>query len=276
MAFLSFFVLHGLLVLVAFATLLWQISSIVTAIYIFKDAQSRGMKAGKWVWLSLLSLLGLIIYITGKKDGKNSKCPACGCEIKTGWDFCPVCSADLTGLQKETVAQQSKAPLKGAIALYVLLPLVVCVCQICAVIFPSSSIDFFKKQNYTVDELMYVYNPAYEWVTECEQDEEYTVFADYNERADVAIIYTKGWIAEGAELKLSGKSNFFGIRRENLKHIPMNAKCPTFKIHFISIIVSDSYNITVVRDVLDGFDCVEAYSGDEQVNVKITKEGVFP
>ena len=56
MAFLSFFVLHGLLVLVAFVTLLWQISSIVTAIYIFKDAQSRGMKAGKWVWLSLLSL----------------------------------------------------------------------------------------------------------------------------------------------------------------------------------------------------------------------------
>ena len=264
MAFLSFFVLHGLLVLVAFATLLWQISSIVTAIYIFKDAQSRGMKAGKWVWLSLLSLLGLIIYIAIKKDDKNSRCPACGCEIKTGWDFCPACSFDLTGLQKEAVAQQSKAPLKGAIALYVLLPLVVCVCLICAVIFPSSSIDFFKKQNYTVDELMHVYNPAYEWVTECEQDEEYTVFADYNERTDVAIIYTKGWIAEGAELELSGKSNFFGITELNIE-LPQR-----------DFIVSDSYNITVVRDVLDGFDCVEAYSGDEQVNVKITKEGVFP
>ncbi len=263
MAFLSFFVLHGVLALVAFATLSWQITSIVIAIYIFKDAQRRGMKAGKWVWLSLLSLLGFIIYIAIKKDDRNSKCPSCGGEVKTGWDFCPVCSVDLTGLQKEAVVQQSKAPLKGAIALYVLLPLTVCVCLVCTVLFSSSPIGEFKKQVYTIEELAVEYPTAYEWVKECDKDKEHDVFVDYSEYRDVAVIYTKGWIAEGAELKLSGKSNFFGATEVNIK-LPQG-----------EFIVSDGYNITVVRGVEKNFDCIEAYSGDEQVEVKLTEEGII-
>lgn len=262
MAFLSL-LLSGMSVLMIFATVSWQISSIAVAYYIFKDAQKRGMKAGRWLWLSVLCLLGLAIYIVARRDIANEKCPSCGTEVKAGWDFCPVCSADLTGLQKEAVAQQNKAPLKGAIALYVILPLTVCVCLVCTVLFSSSPIGEFKKQVYTIEELAVEYPTAYEWVKECDKDKEHDVFVDYSEYRDVAVIYTKGWIAEGAELKLSGKSNFFGATEVNIK-LPQG-----------EFIVSDGYNITVVRGVEKNFDCIEAYSGDEQVEVKLTEEGII-
>ena len=221
------------------------------------------MKAGKWLWLSVLCLLGLAIYIVARRDIANEKCPSCGTEIKAGWDFCSACSADLTDFPKESPAKQSKAPLKGAIALYVLLPLTVCVCLVCTVLFSSSPIGEFKKQVYTIEELAVEYPTAYEWVKECDKDKEHDVFVDYSEYRDVAVIYTKGWIAEGAELKLSGKSNFFGATEVNIK-LPQG-----------EFIVSDGYNITVVRGVEKNFDCIEAYSGDEHVEVKLTEEGII-
>lgn len=64
-------------------------------------------------------------------------------------------------------------------------------------------------------------------------------------------------------MKLSGKSNFFGATEVNIK-LPQG-----------EFIVSDGYNITVVRGVEKNFDCIEAYSGDEQVEVKLTEEGII-
>lgn len=262
MAFLSL-VLSGVSVLMIFATVSWQISSIAVAYYIFKDAQKRGMKAGRWMWLSLLCLLGLAIYIVARKDIANERCPSCGIEVKAGWTFCSVCSADLTDFPKETPAKQSKAPLRAAIALYVLLPLSVCACLVCTVLFSTGPIEGFRKQVYTAEELAVEYPTAYEWVKECDKDKEHTVFVDYGKYTDVAVIYTKGWIAEGAELSLSGESNYFGATEVNIK-LPQN-----------EFIVSDGYNITVVRGVEENFDCIEAYSGDKKVEIKLTEEGII-
>ncbi|MBQ8784067.1 MAG: hypothetical protein IJZ57_09915 [Clostridia bacterium] len=47
MAFMSFAFLYAVIGLVLFTLVAWQVSSVIIAVYIFRDAQKREMKAGK-------------------------------------------------------------------------------------------------------------------------------------------------------------------------------------------------------------------------------------
>ncbi len=259
MAFMSFAFLYAVIGLILFTLVAWQVSSVVIAVYIFRDAQKREMNAGKWVWLSLLNLVGFIIYIARRKDLIRSKCSACGFGIKNGWKFCPECASPIVGSDKNIAPKQKKTPLKAAIAFHIIFPAVLLACVVGGVTLTSEPIEYFSTESFEKEEFL-IYNPdVSQWVKECDEDKKHSVFVLYNEEKGEAIIYTKGWIGEGAEPKLSGKSNFFRITELNIE-LPQG-----------EFIVSDGYNITVVRDVWDGFECIEAYSGDKQIEIKFEK-----
>lgn len=259
MAFMSFAFLYAVIGLVFFALVAWQVSSVIISVYIFRDAQKREMNAGKWVWLSLLNLIGFIIYVAKRKELKKSECSSCSFGVKDNWNFCPKCSTPLINPEKKTVPKQSKKPLKTAIAFHIVFPVVLLACVVGGVTLTSEPIEYFSTESFEKEDFL-IYNPdVSQWVKECDEDKKHSVFVLHNEEKGEAIIYTKGWIGEGAEPKLSGKSNFFRITELNIE-LPQG-----------EFIVSDGYNITVVRDVWDGFDCIEAYSGDKQIDVKLEK-----
>jgi hypothetical protein len=78
---------------------------LVLAIWVYKDAESRGMSGALWALIVFfLGLIGLIIYIlvrsssTGPQQqqpaGTGRVCPACGRPIPMDAQVCPYCGKD--------------------------------------------------------------------------------------------------------------------------------------------------------------------------------------
>ncbi len=268
MAFMSFAFLYAVIGLVIFALVAWQVSSVVIAVFIFRDAQKREMKAGKWVWLSLLNLIGFIIYVAKRKDLKKAECSSCGFGVKDNWKLCPMCSTPLLNIEKKTAPKQSKKPLKTAIAFHVIFPVVVLVSVVFSALFVSDPVDSFNTEICTKEAVFSeYYDPQIEqWINDCDNDKNHTVFVLYkdgkNGRINNAIIYTKGWISSEAEPELMGEYNFFEITEMKLL-LPEDKSAN-----------SDDYSLTIVRNVYDGFDKIEAFSGDEKVNIKLEKTDI--
>ena len=95
---------------------------ILVAVYVYRDANRRGMNAVLWMLVALLtpSLLGLIIYLLVRNNYSDLTCPncntpveesyvvcpncrtklrptceACGTAVQTSWKVCPHCGTDL-------------------------------------------------------------------------------------------------------------------------------------------------------------------------------------
>lgn len=69
------------------------------SVYVYKDAQKRGME--QWMWMCIAvfipNLIGLIIYILARNkiiEGK-CKCINCGSLISDKFEICPYCGTDL-------------------------------------------------------------------------------------------------------------------------------------------------------------------------------------
>jgi heme/copper-type cytochrome/quinol oxidase subunit 2 len=82
--------------------LLWFIVWIIIAIWVYKDAESRGMNGALWlIVVIILGIIGLIIYLLvragekGKKEEIKRICPQCGRVIKEDVKFCPYCGKEL-------------------------------------------------------------------------------------------------------------------------------------------------------------------------------------
>jgi hypothetical protein len=80
----------------SFLSLLW----IVLAVWVYRDAESRGMSGVLWALLVFIgNLVGILIYLIVRSErkpvsaeGKMSlTCPACGQTSASNYKFCPHC-----------------------------------------------------------------------------------------------------------------------------------------------------------------------------------------
>lgn len=65
--------------------------------YISRDARRRGMSALLWTLIAILipNCLGIILYFI-LRQSRTKKCPQCGNNARTEFNFCPRCSCKLS------------------------------------------------------------------------------------------------------------------------------------------------------------------------------------
>lgn len=70
---------------------------ILVAVYVYRDANKRGMNALLWMLIALLtpSLLGLIIYLLVRNNYSDLKCPNCDATVEETYVVCPNCRTKL-------------------------------------------------------------------------------------------------------------------------------------------------------------------------------------
>lgn len=85
-----------------FFMLFWFVIWIIIAIWVYRDAESRGMNGALWlIVVIILGIVGLIIYLLvragekGKKEEIKRICPQCGRVIKEDVKYCPNCGKEL-------------------------------------------------------------------------------------------------------------------------------------------------------------------------------------
>jgi heme/copper-type cytochrome/quinol oxidase subunit 2 len=83
--------------------IVWLVIGILIAIWVYKDAESRGMNGALWLIVVILTgIIGLIIYLLvragekGKREeGVKRICPQCGRVVKEDVKYCPHCGKEL-------------------------------------------------------------------------------------------------------------------------------------------------------------------------------------
>ncbi|MBN2199440.1 MAG: zinc ribbon domain-containing protein [Candidatus Aminicenantes bacterium] len=89
---------HGLFFPLSMLSILW----LLLAVWVYKDAEGRGMNGLLWALLVFVgNLIGLIIYLIVRSERKAAEtlgpaavktvCPSCGADVSAGFKFCPNC-----------------------------------------------------------------------------------------------------------------------------------------------------------------------------------------
>ena len=70
---------------------------ILIGIYVYRDANKRGMNAVLWTLIALLtpSFLGLIIYLLVRNNYSDLTCPNCNAQVEESYVVCPNCRTKL-------------------------------------------------------------------------------------------------------------------------------------------------------------------------------------
>lgn len=79
------------IVLLAFAL------PVFIGVYVYRDANKRGMNGVLWMLVAILAptFLGLIIYLLVRGNHSDMSCPACGTRVTETYMVCPNCGAKL-------------------------------------------------------------------------------------------------------------------------------------------------------------------------------------
>ena len=66
-------------------------------VYVYRDANRRGMNAALWTLVAILapSLIGFIIYLLVRNSSSDMLCPRCDTPVKEDYVLCPNCGAKL-------------------------------------------------------------------------------------------------------------------------------------------------------------------------------------
>ncbi len=86
----------GILFLLILIPLIFGIP-ILIAVYVYRDANKRGMNAILWMLIALLapSFLGLIIYLLVRNNYSDLTCPNCNAPVEESFLVCPNCRTKL-------------------------------------------------------------------------------------------------------------------------------------------------------------------------------------
>ena len=104
---LGFGLLAGALCLLP---IVWFVVAILIAIWVYRDAESRGMSGALWLIICLVGgIIGLIIYLVVRKDKVSTGagtmpsgspttqyCKYCGAPLSADSKFCPKCGKEQT------------------------------------------------------------------------------------------------------------------------------------------------------------------------------------
>jgi len=84
--------------------LIWFVIAILLCVWVYRDAESRGMSGVLWLIVVLISsIIGLIVYLIVRKEKPTAPapapvtriCPQCGRVIPPEVKFCPHCGKEL-------------------------------------------------------------------------------------------------------------------------------------------------------------------------------------
>lgn len=80
-----------------FVAALFLVLPILIGVYVYRDANSRGMNAALWTLIAALapSGIGLIIYLVVRSDYNSFECPNCKAPILEEYSSCPKCGTSL-------------------------------------------------------------------------------------------------------------------------------------------------------------------------------------
>ena len=87
-------------------SLVWLILWICVIVWVYRDAERRGMNGILWGLLVFIgNIIGLLIYLIVRSDNIPStevaqvvlKCPECGTPVSEKYAFCPHCGANIAG-----------------------------------------------------------------------------------------------------------------------------------------------------------------------------------
>lgn len=91
------------------AMVLILLSVIFAGVWVYKDAKQRGLQAGLWTLLVVLSgnFLGLILYLLIGRKQVRGVCGNCGASADLQNQFCPSCGEKLTVKNKTVKSNKS-------------------------------------------------------------------------------------------------------------------------------------------------------------------------
>jgi len=80
-----------------FVAALFLVIPILIGVYVYRDANSRGMNAVLWTLIAVLapSGIGLIIYLVVRSDFSSFECPNCNAPVLEEYSSCPKCGTSL-------------------------------------------------------------------------------------------------------------------------------------------------------------------------------------
>ncbi len=89
----------GVFIVVLAASMLFLVIPIMIGIYVYRDANNRGMNAVLWTLISVFSptFIGLIIYLIVRADHTAMQCPKCQSPVSENYAVCPQCGTQLKG-----------------------------------------------------------------------------------------------------------------------------------------------------------------------------------
>jgi len=96
----------GLAGLFCIIPIVWFIIAILLCVWVYRDAESRGMSGALWLIIVIITgILGLIIYLIVRKEKQGPPSPAaapvtrvcisCGRAVSPGVKFCPHCGKEI-------------------------------------------------------------------------------------------------------------------------------------------------------------------------------------
>ncbi len=101
----------------SFLSLVMLVIWILVIVWVYRDAERRGMNGVLWALLVLIgNLIGLLIYlivrserVPAKKTVQATTCPSCQKTVETTFIFCPNCGARL-----QTVCSSCNKPMESS------------------------------------------------------------------------------------------------------------------------------------------------------------------
>ena len=89
--------------LVCLVPIVWFVIAILLCIWVYRDAESRGMSGPLWLIIVIITgIFGLIIYLIVRKEKQGPAaapvtrvCTSCGRPVSAGVKFCPHCGKEL-------------------------------------------------------------------------------------------------------------------------------------------------------------------------------------
>ena len=101
---------------------------VMIGIYVYRDANTRGMNATLWTLIAVLAptFIGLIIYLIVRTDHSTFQCPKCNQVLEASWEICPKCGEPVPeGIKVSPVIGQKDKGLGKILLAVILIPLLI-------------------------------------------------------------------------------------------------------------------------------------------------------